>query len=57
MLFSGETSMIDGEEFYLVALGTDHEENFVQEVHYAVNTNTGEVYLDDIINDIWVKVK
>lgn len=57
MLFSGETSMIDGEEFYLVALGTGHEEHFVQEVHYAVNATTGEVYLDDIINDIWVKVK
>ena len=53
ILFTGETITIDGEECYLVFLGTNLEEAFVREIHYAVNTSTGQVYHYDVLNDTW----
>lgn len=53
ILFTGETIIIHDEECYFVFLGTNLEESFVREIHYAVNTNTGQVYRYDILNDIW----
>lgn len=53
ILFTGETIIIDDEECYFVFLGTNLEESFVREIHYAVNTNTGQVYRYDILNDTW----
>lgn len=55
--FDGSTFMIEGEEYYEVALGTQHEEYFVREIHYAVNTLTHEVYRYDVLNDIWEPVR
>ncbi len=52
-LFEGDTVMLDGEEFYVVFLGTDHGEYFVKELHYAVDTYTGEVYWYNVPDDIW----
>lgn len=53
ILLTGETTIIDGEECYDVVLGTDHEETFVREIHYAVNIFTRQVYKYDILNDTW----
>ena len=53
ILFTGETTMIDGEECYEIALGTDHDEMFVREIHYAVNISTEQVYEYDVLYDIW----
>ena len=51
--FDGESIMLNNEEYYKVALGTKHEDNFVRELFYAVNTYTGEVYWYDVLNDVW----
>lgn len=56
ILFDGGTVTIDGEEYYVIALGTDHEEHFVREDYYAVNLLTQRVYRDDILMDKWVPV-
>lgn len=53
ILFTGETTIIDGEEYYEIELGTNHEEVFVREIHYAVNLITRQVYEYDVLNDIW----
>lgn len=53
ILFTGETIIIDDEECYFVFLGTNSEETFVREIHYAVNMITGQVYSYDILNDTW----
>lgn len=53
ILFEGNTVMINGLECYEVILGTDHEEHFVRERFYAVDTATGDVYWYDILNDSW----
>ncbi|GAB1399018.1 hypothetical protein MASR1M66_04700 [Aminivibrio sp.] len=48
--------MIEDEECYLVIFGTNHEDNFVREVMYAVNTATRQVYRFDVLNDAWEPV-
>lgn len=53
ILITGETTILDGEECYDVSLGTDHEDQFVQEAHYAVNIFTRQVYYYDVLNDEW----
>ena len=53
LLFTGETTIIDGEECYDVVLGTDHEESFVREIYYTVNISTEQVYRYDVLDDIW----
>ena len=53
ILFTGETIKLDGADCYLVDLGTNHEEQFVREIHYAVNIKTQQVYLYDVIMDTW----
>ena len=53
ILFTGETTTIDGEECFEVALGTDHDEVFVREIHYAVNISTEQVYEYNVLNDVW----
>lgn len=53
ILFTEETIVINGEECYEIALGTDHEENFVREIYYAINIFTSQVYVYDVINDTW----
>lgn len=56
LLLTGETAVIEGEECYLVMLGTNHEDNFVREIIYAVNTVTRQVYRFDVVNDAWEPV-
>lgn len=56
ILFTGETIIIDDEECYFIFLGTEDEEGFVREIHYAVNPYTEQVYWYDIINDKWKPV-
>lgn len=53
ILFTGETTIINDSECYEISLGTDHEEAFVKEMHYAVNISTWEVYKYDALDDIW----
>lgn len=53
ILFTGETIIIDGEECYEIALGTNHDEVFVREIHYAVNISTDQVYKYNFLNDVW----
>lgn len=53
ILLTGETTIINGKECYEVFLGTNHEEIFVREIHYAVNLLTCQVYKYDVLNDIW----
>ncbi|MDD2625641.1 MAG: hypothetical protein PHR55_02670, partial [Bacilli bacterium] len=56
ILYNGETITLDGEECYIVELGTDHEEQFVREIFYAVNINTYQVYHYDVLTDTWEPV-
>ena len=56
MLFHEETIRLDGKDCYQIALGTNHEGHFVQEVFYAVNTITRQVYRYDVITDVWESV-
>lgn len=56
VLFDGGTATIEGEEYYLIALGTDHAEQFVREDFYAVNLLTEQVYRDDVLMGKWVAV-
>ncbi|NLB82649.1 MAG: hypothetical protein GX791_00220 [Synergistaceae bacterium] len=56
ILFTGETAVIEDEECYLVMLGTNHEDHFVREIIYAVNTVTRQVYRFDVLNDTWEPV-
>ena len=53
ILFTGEVYSINGVDCYLVILGTNSEDSFVQEVVYAVNIQTKEVYLYDVVTDVW----
>lgn len=53
ILFTGETITLDGADCYLVDLGTNREEQFVREIHYAVNIVTRQVYQYDVIMDTW----
>lgn len=53
ILFVGETITLDGEDCYYVVLGTNHDENFVQEIFYAVNISTRQVYRYDALTDAW----
>ena len=57
ILFNRETIMLDDEECYLVELGTNHEEEFVQGVRYAVNFFTYQVYRYDILSGTWEPVE
>ena len=52
ILFTGETTIIDGEECYEISLGTDHDQVFVREIHYAVNISTEQVYEYNVLNDV-----
>lgn len=53
ILFTGETIVLNGEDCYLVDLGTNREEQFVREIHYAVNIKTRQVYRYDALTDTW----
>lgn len=53
ILFTGETTIIDGEECYDLVLGTNHEEAFVREIYYTVNIYTENVFRYDVIMDTW----
>lgn len=53
ILYEGEIINLDGEDCYQVVLGTNHEESFVQEIFYAVNTSSRQVYRYDVITDAW----
>lgn len=48
-----DCEIIDGIEYYFVSLGTDHEDRFVREVHYALDLVTKEIYWFDVINNKW----
>lgn len=51
VLYTGQTVDIDGNTCKLFSVGTDHEEQFVDEFHYAVCGDL--VYSYDVVNDIW----
>ena len=51
VLYTGQTIDIDGNTCKLFSVGTDHEEQFVDEFHYAVCGDL--VYSYDVVNDIW----
>lgn len=53
ILYTDETTIINGEKCYLVFLGTNHEENFVREIHCAVNIDLEKVYKYDVLTDFW----
>ena len=50
LIYTGKESL-DGKEYLLFALGTNHEEAFVQEILYGVADN--QVYVYDVSNDAW----
>lgn len=54
--FEGDILILEGEEYYKVFLGTQHENHFVREIHYAVNTSTQEVFRYNALNDQWEPV-
>ena len=51
LMYTGTFIQIEGENALLFALGTDHEENFVSEIFYAVSENYIFVY--DPVYDQW----
>lgn len=53
ILVTGETTVIDGGECYDIALGTNHGESFVREIHYSVNFYNRQVYRLDFMNNVW----
>ena len=53
LLLTGEIIIIDGWECYEFALGTNHEDNFVREIYYAVNLDLGKVFEYNVLDDIW----
>lgn len=53
ILFTGEVFSINGSDCYLVILGTNSDDSFVQEIVYGVNIQTSEVYLYDVLTDVW----
>ncbi|HZJ83600.1 MAG TPA: hypothetical protein VFD57_07305 [Clostridia bacterium] len=53
ILFDGDIIILDGEDCYQVVLGTNHEDHFVQEIFYAVNISTRQVYRYDFVADVW----
>lgn len=53
IMITGGTMLLGDEPYYLVELGTNHEEHFVGEIFYAVSTDTREVYRYDVLNDLW----
>jgi len=55
VLMENSTEMINGEECYVFAIGTDHEEQFVREFYYAVSAGRS-VYKMDPITGEWQTV-
>jgi len=53
MIIDGSTEEIDGDIYYIVILGTNHEEHFVRELFYGINPETGYIYKYDVITDSW----
>ncbi len=53
VLYTRETTMIYGEEYYNIFLGTDYDDIFVREIHYGVNPISRAVYKYNVIDDIW----
>lgn len=53
LLIEEDTTLIEGKECYLIALGTNHEDKFTRELFYAVNLNTEAVYRYDVLTDSW----
>jgi hypothetical protein len=51
----GETIDLDGLVCYLVSLGTNHDDVFVKEIHYAISL-TGNIYEYDGLEDCWYLV-
>ena len=51
LLYTGIIQWIDGRPCTVFALGTDHDDAFVQERQYAVSDNM--VYVYDVENDAW----
>jgi len=51
MIFDGTAEWIDSEYCVCIALGTEHEDNFVREVYYAVTWDT--IYRLDPVYNTW----
>lgn len=51
-LVTGETVELDGVVCRIVILGTDHDNQFVREIYYAISYE-GEIYEYDPIEDVW----
>ena len=55
MLAVGQTIEIDGELCAIIAIGTDHSEQFVSEYQYAVSKSY-MIYKYDPITDVWLDI-
>lgn len=49
--YDNTTEIIDGEECYVFAVGTDHEDQFVREAYYAVSLDRSVYCLDPITGE------
>lgn len=49
--YTGQTQVIDGQTCLVFALGTEHDDQFVREIYYAVCGNIFYVY--DAVSDTW----
>ena len=49
--YTGQTQVIDGQTCLVFALGTNHDDQFVREIYYAVCGNIFYVY--DAVSDTW----
>ena len=50
--YTGQTQNINGQECQIFAIGTNHEEQFVNEIFYAVSKQD-KIYFYDVISDKW----
>ena len=50
--YTGQTQNINGQECQIFAIGTNHEEQFVKEIFYAVSKQD-KIYFYDVISDKW----
>ncbi len=55
MMPTGDSEYILDEDCMVIALGTDHEENFVREYLFAV-APSGQAYVYDVLGDAWITI-
>ena len=53
ILVTEETVELDGDICRIIVLGTNHDENFVREIYYAITSTDWNIYEYDPVEDVW----